>query len=127
MKNILLIILLIIPTFAFGEILNCRVVQASMLNEDGTLGAHLLFEGLSTLPVHFMVDTSSGEVSGAILINTLPICSVRVTGGGDDDTVITSPCGGQVEYIRMVTYKENNPFVAIDWIKGIYSGTCKQP
>ena len=122
MKNILLIIL-IIPTFAFGQILNCRVNQAAMLKEDGTLGAHRL----SNLPLDFTVDSNSGEVSGAILINTLPICSVRVTGGGDDDTVITSPCGGQVEYIRMVTYKENNPFVAIDWIKGIYSGTCKQP
>tara|TARA_Y100000816_G_C26099774_1_gene582616 strand:- start:796 stop:1185 length:390 start_codon:yes stop_codon:yes gene_type:complete len=129
MKRYLLILLL--PSFAFGEILDCKVEEVSRLYKDGTLGKHHLFEPLMYVDAqkHFSVNTRTGEISGGVILQNdrgvLAACSVKVTGGGDDDTVITSNCGGQVEHIRISTFEDNKPFVAVDFIRGVYSGICK--
>mgnify|MGYP001457527258 CR=1 FL=1 len=125
MKKYLLLFLL--PNFAFAEILDCKVEEVSRLYKDGTLGKHHLFEPFMQIDAqkHFSVNTRTGEVSGLILKSDKLGCSVRVAGGGDNDTVITSNCGGQVEYIRISTWEDNKPFVAVDYIRGVYSGICR--
>ena len=94
MKKYLLLFLL--PNFAFAEILDCKVEEVSRLYKDGTLGKHHLFEPFMQIDAqkHFSVNTRTGEVSGLILKSDKLGCSVRVAGGGDNDTVITSNCGG---------------------------------
>ena len=128
MKKFLLTLLL--PLCISADVLNCKVEQVLKLKSDGTLGEHVMFQPFMNIDSnkHFSVDTSSGKISGVILVNDRSVmsrCSIDVNGGGDDDTVITSNCGGQVEYIRISTWEKNNPFIAVDFIKGVYSGTCK--
>ena len=123
------IFLLLLPNIAFAEILDCKVEEVSRLYQDGTLGKHHLFEPFigTDAKNHFSVNTRTGEVTGIILNNDKGVilgCSVEVTGGGDNDTVITSNCGGQVEHIRIATWETNKPFVAVDYIRGVYSGIC---
>ena len=120
---------LLLPNFAFAEILDCKVEEVSRLYKDGTLGKHDLFQPFMGIDAqkHFSVNTGTGEVTGIILRNDKSVilgCSVEVTGGGDSDTVITSNCGGQVEHIRIATWETNKPFVAVDYIRGVYSGIC---
>ena len=128
--RILAILILFLPSFAFGEILDCKVEEVSRLYKDGTLGKHHLFEPFMQIDAqkHFSVNTRTGKVSGVILQNdnsVLSACSVKVAGGGDNDTVITSNCRGKVEHIRISTWEDNKPFVAVDFISGVYSGICK--
>jgi hypothetical protein len=128
MKKYLLLLLL--PNFIFAEVLDCKVEQVSRLYKDGTLGKHHLFEPFMEIDAqkHFTVNTKTGEVTGIILKNdkiSILGCAVKVTGGGDDDTVITSNCKGQVEHIRISTWEINKPFIAVDFIRGVYSGVCK--
>ena len=131
MKFFLFIFIFIFSAVSFTETLDCKVEEVSRLYKDGTLGRHLLFEPFMNIDVqkHFSIDTRTGKISGGVILqndrSVLAGCSVKVTGGGDNDTVITSNCGGQVEHIRISTWEDNKPFVAVDYIRGVYSGTCK--
>ena len=125
------LLLLILPSLVFSEILDCKIRNASMLQQDGTIGKHQFFNVESQLESqkNFSFDTTTGKISkGTILQNdqAFPPCSVEVSGGGDNDTTITSKCGSAVvEFIKIATYQKNKPFVAIDFLSGIYSGICK--
>ena len=124
------LLLLILPSLAFTEILDCKIKNASRLQQDGTIGKHQIFDVESQLESqkYFSVNTTTGKIpKGAILQNeqAFPPCSVEVSGGGDNDTTITSKCGSAVEHVRIATYQKNKPFVAIDFLSGIYSGICK--
>ena len=123
-----LIAILLLPLCTSAEVLNCKVEQVSRLYENGTLGKHYSGFLQRDSDKHFSVNTVSGEISGIILDNTRPgFCFVKVSGGGDNDTNIISNCGGgSIDIIKISTWDKNKPFIAVDWIRSVYSGTCSK-
>lgn len=109
-----------------AEVLNCKVEEVSRLYKNGTLGKH--YPGFLEQNVnnHFTVNTVSGKISGTILDNSRTgFCFNEVSGGGDDDINIISNCGGgSIDLIKISTWDKNIPFVAVDWIRSVYSGNC---